>query len=67
MLIHDADVPVAELVTHKAGLVASGARVRLERRTKNVKALLERSAADGYTEFATVSAGAAELELKPLA
>jgi len=47
--------------------VASGARVRLERRTKNVKALLERSAADGYTEFATVSAGAAELELKPLA
>ncbi|AXL11603.1 histidine--tRNA ligase [Microbacterium foliorum] len=66
VLIHDADVPVAELVSHKARLVASGARVRLERRTKNVKALLERSAADGYTEFATVSAGAAELELKPL-
>ncbi|MFJ2542372.1 histidine--tRNA ligase [Microbacterium sp. NPDC087589] len=66
VLIHDTDVPVAELVGHKAELMASGARVRLERRTKNVKALLERSAADGYTEFATVSAGAAELELKPL-
>ena len=66
VLIHDADVPVAELVMHKAGLVGSGARVRLERRTKNVKALLERSAADGYTEFATVSSGTSELELKPL-
>ncbi|MFB4348902.1 histidine--tRNA ligase [Microbacterium sp. CR_7] len=66
VLIHDADVPVGELVRHKAALVASGARVRLERRTKNVKALLERSAADGYTAFATVSAGASELQLKPL-
>lgn len=66
VLIHDADVPVAELVAHKAGLIATGARVRLERRTKNLKGLLERSAADGYTAFATVSAGAGELELKPL-
>ncbi len=66
VLVHDADVPVAELVAHKAALVASGARVRLERRTKNLKALLERSAADGYTAFATVSAGAQTLELKPL-
>ncbi|WP_223627674.1 HisS family protein [Microbacterium sp. EST19A] len=65
VLIHDADVPVAELVAHKAGLIATGARVRLERRTKNLKALLERSAADGYTAFATVSAGG-DLELKPL-
>ncbi|MDQ0726102.1 histidyl-tRNA synthetase [Microbacterium sp. W4I20] len=67
VLVHDADVPVAELVAHKARLIAGGARVRLERRTKNLKALLERSAADGYTSFATVSAGAGELELKPLA
>ncbi len=66
VLIHDADVPVAELVAHKAGLIATGARVRLERRTKNLKALLERSAADGYTAFATVSAGVGDLELKPL-
>lgn len=66
VLIHDADVPVSELVAHKARLIAGGARVRLERRTKNLKALLERSAADGYTAFATVSTGAGELELKPL-
>lgn len=66
VLIHDADVPIGELVAHKARLIAGGARVRLERRTKNLKALLERSAADGYTAFATVSAGSGELELKPL-
>nr|WP_314843281.1 ATP phosphoribosyltransferase regulatory subunit [uncultured Microbacterium sp.] len=66
VLIHDADVPVAELVAHKASLLSSGARVRLERRTKNVKALLERSAADGYTAFANVSAGSSELDLRPL-
>ncbi len=66
VLIHDADVPVAELVAHKTALVAAGSRVRLERRTKNLKALLERSAADGYTAFATVTAGATDLELKPL-
>ena len=65
VLIHDADVPVAELIRHKAALIADGARVRLERRTKNLKALLERSAADGYTAFATVTAGG-DLELKPL-
>jgi len=68
VLVHDADVPVAELVALKAGLVAEGARVRLERRTKNLKALLERAAADGYTSFATVAAGTTlqDLELKSL-
>ncbi|RKN68060.1 histidine--tRNA ligase [Microbacterium sp. CGR2] len=66
VLIHDADVPVVELVAHKAALIADGARVRLERRTKNLKALLERSAGDGYNAFATVSAGAEKLEVKPL-
>ncbi len=68
VLVHDRDVPVAELVAHKAALIASGARVRLEQRTKNLKGLLERSAADGYTSFATVSAGVApgSLEVRPL-
>jgi len=68
VLIHDRDVPLAELAAHKAALVADGVRVRLEQRTKNLKGLLERSAADGYRSFATVSAGAApgELELRPL-
>ncbi len=41
---------------------------RLEQRSKNLKALLERSRADGYTSFATVSADttAESLEIKPL-
>ncbi|MFT4213425.1 MAG: histidine--tRNA ligase [Microbacterium sp.] len=68
VLVHDADVPVAELAALKATLVAEGARVRLERRAKNLKALLERAASDGYTSFASVSAGQApaSLEFKPL-
>ncbi|WP_232089228.1 histidine--tRNA ligase [Microbacterium sp. Nx66] len=67
VLVHDAAVPVAELVAHKTALVARGARVRLEQRTKNLKALLERSAADGYTHFASVRPGDDELEIKTLA
>lgn len=67
VLVHDAAVSVAELVAHKTALVAKGARVRLEQRTKNLKALLERSAADGYTHFASVRPGDDELEVKTLA
>ncbi|WP_193599071.1 histidine--tRNA ligase [Microbacterium sp. YJN-G] len=70
VLIHDADVPVAELLAHKTALLRDGVadRVRLERRTKNLKALLERSAADGYTGFASVRAGdrPGAAEIKPL-
>ncbi len=68
VLIHDADVPVAELLALKATLLRDGAaaRVRLERRTKNLKALLERSSADGYTGFANVRAGDTAVEIKPL-
>ncbi|MFF0909891.1 histidine--tRNA ligase [Microbacterium enclense] len=69
VLVHDRDVPLAQLLRLKAGLVADGVRVRLEQRPKNLKALLERSAADGYTSFATVrtDTDAASLEFKPLA
>lgn len=69
VLVHDRDVPDSELLAHKAALVAAGSRVRLEHRTKNLKALLERAAADGYTTFATVTAGTepGSLEVKPLA
>ncbi|MFD5215579.1 histidine--tRNA ligase [Microbacterium sp. NPDC058345] len=70
VLVHDADVPLTELLAHKSALLRDGAaaRVRLERRTKNLKALLERAAADGYTGFAAVRAGEAlgRLEVKPL-
>ncbi|WP_309064769.1 histidine--tRNA ligase [Microbacterium sp.] len=71
VLVHDADVPVAELLAHKAALLRSlpdGGRVRLERRNKNFKGLLERAAADGYTAFASVRAGdvPGTSDLKPL-
>ncbi|WP_260406462.1 histidine--tRNA ligase [Microbacterium sp. G2-8] len=66
VLVHDKDVPLAELLAHKAALVADGARVRLSTRTKNFKNLLAQAEADGYASFATVAAGQAELELKPL-
>jgi histidyl-tRNA synthetase len=69
VLVHDRDVPVGDLLALKAALVTEGSRVRLEQRTKNLKALLERAASDGYTAFATVGDGAsrASLEIKPLA
>lgn len=69
VLIHDRDLPEAELLALKAALIRQGSRVRLEQRTKNLKALLERAAADGYTAFATVGTGttAESVEVKPLA
>ncbi|KJL41852.1 Histidine--tRNA ligase [Microbacterium trichothecenolyticum] len=69
VLVHDRDVPEGELLALKAALVREGSRVRLEQRTKNLKALLERAASDGYTAFATVAQGTtpASLEVKPLA
>ena len=68
VLVHDRDVPLTTLLRLKADLVSAGTRVRLEQRSKNLKALLERSRADGYTSFATVSADttAESLEIKPL-
>jgi len=68
VLVHDRDVPLAQLISLKNAFVADGQRVRLEQRTKNLKTLLDRAAADGYTAFATVAAGAGidDLEVKPL-
>ena len=56
VLVHDADAPVSQLLAIKAELVASGTRVRLERRVKNLRALLDRATADGFDAFATVTA-----------
>ncbi|RWR16060.1 histidine--tRNA ligase [Microbacterium enclense] len=68
VLVHDRDVPLARLLQIKAALVGDGVRVRLEQRPKNMKALLERSSADGYTAFATVGSDStvASLDIKPL-
>ena len=56
VLVYDADVAPASLVALKAELVASGTRVRFERRVKNLRALLDRSSADGFDAFANVTA-----------
>lgn len=66
VLVHDRDADLGALLTLKSRLVAEGSRVRLEQRTKNLKALLERAANDGYTAFALVGADASDLEVKPL-
>ena len=68
VLVHDRDVPLGELLAVKVALAREGARVRLEQRPKNLRALLERAASDGYTSFATLAPGAtaASLEFKPL-
>ncbi|WP_127793987.1 histidine--tRNA ligase [Agromyces sp. LHK192] len=60
VLVYDADVPQGALLALKAELVASGARVRLERRVKNFRALLDRVTADGFDAFAPVTADATD-------
>ena len=68
-LVFDGDADPAALAALKRELVGRGHRVRLERRQKNMKALLDRVAAEGFTSFANVPAdarGAADLELRPL-
>lgn len=55
VLVYDADVAPATLLGLKHELVASGTRVRFERRVKNVRALLDRVTADGFDAFAIVT------------
>jgi len=69
VLVHEKDADPAALVALKATLVAQGLRVRLEKRTKNLKALLERAGSLGYGRFAVVtndSVDPAELVFKNL-
>lgn len=69
VLVHDRDVLPARLLALKTALIAGGKRVRLERRTKNLKGLLERAAASGYGAFALVGVDTVttrELEFRPL-
>jgi histidyl-tRNA synthetase len=68
VLLHDADTDPARLVALKAELVAQGRRVRLERKTKNLKTLLDHLAASGYHRFAHVAdaTAAAELDFREL-
>ncbi|KQP56036.1 histidine--tRNA ligase [Agreia sp. Leaf283] len=56
-LLHDASTPAVLLQSLKTELIASGSRVRLERKAKNAKLQLERLAAAGFTRVATVQSG----------
>lgn len=69
VIVHEKDAAPAELMALKRQLVASGTRVRLEKRSKNLKALLERAEADGFTRFALLGQGVTDadaLEFKAL-
>ena len=69
VLVYDPAVPLDRLAAIKSELIARGSRVRLDRRAKNLKGVLDRAAASGFRSFAFVNpetADASELELKPL-
>ena len=54
-VVFDADVDPADLQRVKSGLIADGNRVRLERRTKNLKPLLEQLKQEGFDSFALLT------------
>jgi len=56
VLVHDRDLEPAALLALKHELVASGMRVRFERRVKNLRGLLDRVTADGFDAWAPVDA-----------
>ncbi|MRX45501.1 histidine--tRNA ligase [Agromyces kandeliae] len=69
VLVHDADLAPAALLALKHELVASGMRVRFERRVKNLRGLLDRVTADGFDAWVPVTAettDAASLEFRDL-
>jgi len=55
-LLYEDDVPAALLVSLKSELIASGVRVRLERKPRNIKPLLAQLAESGFARVATVRA-----------
>ncbi|MFE5673029.1 histidine--tRNA ligase [Agromyces sp. NPDC056523] len=56
VLVYDAELEPAELLGLKHELLASGMRVRFERRAKNLRGLLDRVSADGFDAWASVTA-----------
>jgi histidyl-tRNA synthetase len=54
-LFYDADAALTTVMALQSQLVSEGARVRLVKRPKNMKAALEQLAGEGFTRFATVS------------
>ena len=58
VLLHEGDVDPVHLLGLQSALVATGKRVRLERRPKNIKPLLEVLEASGFSAYAAVAPGA---------
>ncbi|MBR21629.1 MAG: histidine--tRNA ligase [Microcella pacifica] len=58
-LVYDREVAPATIVALQAALVAEGARVRLLKRPKNLRAALEQLEAEGFCRFAPVAREAA--------
>lgn len=69
VLLYEADVDPARLVSLKSQLAAQGCRVRIERAPRNLKALLDSLARDGYRRFAHVgdATEVSQLEFRELA
>ncbi len=61
-LVYDDDTAAATLVRLKSALIARGARVRLERRPRNLKPLLAELAASGFARVAYVSAETSSID-----
>ncbi|MEO6944763.1 MAG: ATP phosphoribosyltransferase regulatory subunit [Lacisediminihabitans sp.] len=69
VLLYDHDVAPENLVAFKSKLLTLGGRVRLERKPRNLKPLLEQLAASGFGRVATVTAATTsvdELEFRSL-
>jgi histidyl-tRNA synthetase len=69
VVLHDAAASAVLLQSLKTELIASGSRVRLERKAKNAKLQLERLSAAGFARVASVQPGverAADLTFRPL-
>ena len=67
-LLYDDGTTAAELLALKRALLATGSRVRVDKRPKRMNSLLHQLAASGFSRFATVSHGSTldSLEFKPL-
>ena len=65
-LIHDPAMSPTALLTLKAAIVADGRRVRVERRPKNVKPLLDQLVAAGFGSYAFVDESTVTPEFRQL-
>ena len=65
-IIYDTDADPSALLTAQAALVREGKRVRVERRPKNIKALLEQLEASGFRSYASFTAQGGLGEFKAL-